>query len=106
MVAQCAQHGGDWGGDTTCPVCTDGEGNPRALPEGAAVRELTASQQRELATMTRDLANTLYRFVYGGSLWKDDEQYENYIADAKEIIESHPHLLPLRLRADMEDPDA
>lgn len=29
-VPMCERHGGAWGNDTTCPNCTDEDGNPRA----------------------------------------------------------------------------
>lgn len=50
------------------------------------------------------LAIALYTTVYGstGAIpdW-DITTRDNYVADAEEILKSHPHLLPLDLRLDI-----
>jgi hypothetical protein len=69
------------------------------------VRELTLEQAEARLARQSELASRLYEFVYSVPLESDDEQYDNYMADADEILTSHPHLLPLNLRDDEDNPE-
>jgi len=40
----CPRHGGPWGGDETCPDCTDENGQPLPVSWGRADRAATALQ--------------------------------------------------------------
>ena len=69
------------------------------------VRELTEKQMDARLGRQTDLAGRLYEFVYGVPLEVGDEQYDNYMSDALDILTIHPHLLPLDLRDDQDNPD-
>jgi hypothetical protein len=69
------------------------------------VRELTIEQAEAHLARQSELASRFYEFVYGVPLESTDEQYDNYMSDAYDILSTHPHLLPLNLREDKHDPE-
>jgi hypothetical protein len=72
-----------------------------AQHEAPQVRALTLAQLNARAQSQIELGRTLFRFVYGADAEWDDETRDNYIADAGDLLATHPHLLPLDQRWDM-----
>jgi hypothetical protein len=72
-----------------------------AQHDAPQVRVLTVEQLEQRDARQLELAKLLHSFVYGEDTDWDEETRSNYLSDADDILNTHPHLLPLPLRWDM-----